>query len=49
MLIISSEFLHLHADVYVIGRENAKRTGVCRKNGIIVNDGRIWIEGSGNI
>ncbi|KNB42210.1 hypothetical protein JH06_4386 [Blastocystis sp. subtype 4] len=26
------EFLKLHADVYEIGRENAKRTNVCRKN-----------------
>ncbi|KAK8796710.1 hypothetical protein WA588_000838 [Blastocystis sp. NMH] len=33
------EFLRLHADVFVIGRENSKRTGVCRKNGIIINDG----------
>ena len=34
------EFLKLHADVNVIGRDNARRTDVCRKNGIIVNDGR---------
>ncbi|KAK8821015.1 hypothetical protein WA556_005327, partial [Blastocystis sp. ATCC 50177/Nand II] len=33
------EFLKLHADVLVIGRENAKRTDVHRKNGIIVNEG----------
>lgn len=26
--------------MYAIGRENAKRTNVCRKNGIIINDGR---------
>lgn len=33
-------------DVYAIRRENAKRTGVCRKNGIIINDGRriFWRE-----
>lgn len=35
-----TEFLKLHADVLVIGRENAKRTDVHRKNGIIVNEGR---------
>ena len=35
------EFLKLHADVLVIGRENAKRTDVHRKNGIIVNEGRV--------
>jgi len=38
--ILEVEFLKLHADVYEIGRENAKRTNVCRKNGIIINDGR---------
>ena len=38
--ILGLEFLKLHADVYEIGRENAKRTNVCRKNGIIINDGR---------
>lgn len=37
------EFLKLHVDVCVIGRENAKRTGVCRKNGIIINDGREFL------
>lgn len=36
-----TEFLKLHADVLVIGRENAKRTDVHRKNGIIVNEGRV--------
>ena len=30
----------MHADVLEIGRENAKRTDVHRKNGIIVNEGR---------
>ena len=38
-----TEFLKLHADVLVIGRENAKRTDVHRKNGIIVNEGRVLL------
>ena len=38
--VYSIEFLRLHADIYAIGRENAKKTGVLRKNGMIINDGR---------
>lgn len=43
LILIWIEFLHLHADVYAIGRENAKRTDVHRKNGIIINDGRTHV------
>ena len=35
-----TEFLHIHLDVYAVGRDNAKRMDVCRKNRIIINDGR---------
>lgn len=34
------EFLHVHLDVYAVGRDNAKRMDVCRKNRMIINDGR---------
>ncbi|KAK8813215.1 hypothetical protein WA158_002807 [Blastocystis sp. Blastoise] len=33
------EFLKIHLDPYVVGKENAKRISVKRKNGMIVNDG----------